>query len=658
MKKEVLNIVGIIIIVIIAISNIFAMEEIPQSAMEIIYVDSEETAGEDGKAANVLDGDVETFWHTEWSQSEPDYPHEIIFKLDKEYTIENFSYWPRQNSGNGRIKDFQIFVSNDTSNWGEPVVQGQWPDKTAKQIEDFDSPVIAQFVKLVALSEVNENVWATAAEINLNDALDPNIDIDGWASSLHLGFRDDSNFDAQVLMVDIEVDSSSNNTYYAPINFTGGYCGIQDVNDSRRTLHFSLWDYVDGDVSAVPPGAEAKVLWKGYHVSSSGFGGEGTGVKTWKDYDWKNNQTYRLLVKMRSVVIDSFPGATRDYWVYDPEFTEWMHIATLWRADNPTSGSAETDLGEVHVFVEDWAATAEWHRSCYVFNARKKYRAGSWHTYEKAYYSINDQENNPATADGHDPNTQAEVLDNKIWLATGGDSIYENRTLSGTTLFFNPNNDFDPKNPGLTDIQTNIVNDSTVDISWDYKLPKWAAQECFDIRIYSDDKFNNLVYKTGDLFPHDYESLEWKKGSDRRYTLSNLDFTNGNTYFLRIVTKSIFGVNSWNSDAIEISKPTEIETKESELPGEFQLEQNYPNPFNPITNLVYSLPVRTHVNLSVFDLNGKKVRQVFDGIQNSGKYKTMWDGQSDNGSKITSGVYFAVLKTNINIDIRKMILIK
>ena len=71
--------------------SLSAMEDIPQSAMTVIHVDSEEKVGEDGAAINVLDGDPETIWHTEWLQKSPGYPHEIVFQLDRTYAIENFS---------------------------------------------------------------------------------------------------------------------------------------------------------------------------------------------------------------------------------------------------------------------------------------------------------------------------------------------------------------------------------------------------------------------------------------------------------------------------------------------------------------------------------------------------------------------------------------
>ena len=362
---------------------------------------------------------------------------------------------------------------------------------------------------------------------------------------------------------------------------------------------------------------------------------------------------------MRSTTIDSFPGATRDYWVYDFETTKWMHIATLWRAANPSTGDEETDLGEVHVFVEDWAATSEMYRSCYVYNARKKYCNGSWHTYDHAYYSINDQENNPGTADGHDPNTQCEVReDSKIWLSTGGNFIFENRTLSGTTMNFTPKNNFFPTDPILTDIEYTIENDSTVNITWDYEKLEWAAQERFDIRIYSDEKFNNLVYKTGNLYPYDYESSEWEMGSDRRFSITNLDFVNNDKYFMRIVTKTIFGNNCWNSEPIEIKKSTAIEKKDEILPETLELKQNYPNPFNPSTKINYSISDKMKIDLAIYDINGKKICQLISGYKSQGNYSVIWNGKDDKNNSLPTGVYFTLLKSEKITLKKKMILLK
>ncbi|RPI03071.1 MAG: DUF3472 domain-containing protein, partial [Calditrichaeota bacterium] len=563
-------------------SAIIAMEDIPQSAMKMIYVDSQETVGENGAAINVLDGNPDTFWHTEWYAKSPGYPHEIVFQLDRDYLIENFSYMPRKNSSNGRMKEYQVFVSNDSNNWGNPIIQGRWPDQTAEQIKDFPVPVSGRYVRLKALSEVNGNAWASAAEISLNDKFDPLTDIDGWASSLHLEYKDKSGKAADLLMVDIMVDSTSPSTYYAAINFTGGYSGLQDQG-SKRTLHFSLWDYVDGDNQTVPEEAKAKVLWRGYRVSNSSFGGEGTGVKTWKDYAWKTHQPYRLLLKMTPMSVNSFAGSTRDFWVFDFEADEWMHIATLWRANNPTTGRAETNLGDVYTFVEDWAATSEWYRSCYLFNARKKYWNGMWHTYDQAYYTINDQENNPSTPDRHDPNTQAEVREtNKIWLATGGRFIPQNRALSGSTISFASNLDFNPQAPKFAQIAAEPVDDSTMLVTWEYQEALWAAQESYTVQIYEDAEMQKLVFSSGSLYPHDYEKSAKEKDSDRKAQITGLALAKDKIYYLRLEAKTVFGFTCSNSEAVAIKNysSTGVSQKSSLQPKRMELEASYPNPFN------------------------------------------------------------------------------
>jgi beta-galactosidase len=79
----------------------------------IAYVDSEERASEDGSAENAIDGQTADFWHTEWSATQPDHPHQLVFDLGKSQSISGFRYVPRQSQGAGRIKDYRIFVGDD-----------------------------------------------------------------------------------------------------------------------------------------------------------------------------------------------------------------------------------------------------------------------------------------------------------------------------------------------------------------------------------------------------------------------------------------------------------------------------------------------------------------------------------------------------------------
>src|SRR6266536_159837 len=79
--------------------------------LKVIKVDSEETAGEDAKGANAVDGNTNTFWHTQWQDDSPECPHEIIIELSEPATIKGFTYLPRQDeSENGTIKDYEFYA--------------------------------------------------------------------------------------------------------------------------------------------------------------------------------------------------------------------------------------------------------------------------------------------------------------------------------------------------------------------------------------------------------------------------------------------------------------------------------------------------------------------------------------------------------------------
>jgi len=83
------------------------------------------------------------------------------------------------------------------------------------------------------------------------------------------------------------------------------------------------------------------------------------------------------------------------------------------------------------------------------------------------------------------------------------------------------------------------------------------------------------------------------------------------------------------------------------------LKQNYPNPFNPITQIEYSVPKSDYLSLKVYNLLGKEIAKLYEGIQLEGDYIVSLDG-----SALTSGVYFYSLQTNNFVDTKKLILLK
>ncbi len=136
-------------------------------ALKVVKVDSEETEGEDGKGVNAVDGNPDTFWHTQWQDANPPCPHEIVIELTPPATIKGFTYLPRQDEGvNGTIKDYELYVSNDGTDFGQPVAKGTFENSKDKKTVAFDAKP-ARFIKLKALSEINGEAWTSAAEIGV-----------------------------------------------------------------------------------------------------------------------------------------------------------------------------------------------------------------------------------------------------------------------------------------------------------------------------------------------------------------------------------------------------------------------------------------------------------------------------------------------------------
>lgn len=93
-------------------------------------------------------------------------------------------------------------------------------------------------------------------------------------------------------------------------------------------------------------------------------------------------------------------------------------------------------------------------------------------------------------------------------------------------------------------------------------------------------------------------------------------------------------------------------------PDNFILTDPYPNPFNPETNFEIYLPEKEPVQISIIDLSGKLVRSVLQENLIPGWHKINWDGKSNSGRKVSSGIYFCLLKTEKIIKTKKIILIK
>ena len=134
----------------------------------VLSADSYSPSYEPAKAG---DGDPATCWITEFVGASPAHPHELTLDLGSIRGVEGLLYVPRQDHENGRVRDYEIELSDDGRRWSR-VSRGAWPNDAASKCVDLGGRT-ARFVKLRGLSEVNGGPWMSAAEVSVESTALP-----------------------------------------------------------------------------------------------------------------------------------------------------------------------------------------------------------------------------------------------------------------------------------------------------------------------------------------------------------------------------------------------------------------------------------------------------------------------------------------------------
>ena len=168
-----------------------------------------------------------------------------------------------------------------------------------------------------------------------------------------------------------------------------------------------------------------------------------------------------------------------------------------------------------------------------------------------------------------------------------------------------------------------------------------------------DDDFSyHNVYRTDVM---SYEPALIFTTIDSFYIDLEIDQSTNYEYWVTAVDHS--GNESEASNSVQIS-PTGLSTAADLLPDAFALNQNYPNPFNPSTQIRYALPEQSQVVLTVYDMLGRKVRTLVNGVQDAGYRTVMWNATSDLGTPVSAGMYIYTIRANEFYEVKKMILLK
>ena len=91
----------------------------------------------------------------------------------------------------------------------------------------------------------------------------------------------------------------------------------------------------------------------------------------------------------------------------------------------------------------------------------------------------------------------------------------------------------------------------------------------------------------------------------------------------------------------------------ADFPKEFKLSQNHPNPFNPSTSIAFSLPEESHVQLSIYDMQGRQVASLVDGARGAGRHEVRWEARG-----LASGLYMYRIEAGSFTETKMLHLLK
>ncbi|MBD3401749.1 T9SS type A sorting domain-containing protein [candidate division GN15 bacterium] len=180
----------------------------------------------------------------------------------------------------------------------------------------------------------------------------------------------------------------------------------------------------------------------------------------------------------------------------------------------------------------------------------------------------------------------------------------------------------------------------------------WSGLDWFDSERY-------LTTYSGGL-PADYTSqffsTSWQNSSREVYDSYDTQER------LLVMTSQGWTGSSWiDQDRFEYEWDALTSVDESgmsSLPSGFALKQNYPNPFNPSTVIEFTLPAKSQVSVSVYDILGRRVADLFAGELAAGDHMVEWDGSDRDGVAAASGVYLYRIQAGAESLSRKMLLVK
>lgn len=157
----------------------------------ILYVDSEELTGEgpdNGNATDCIDGDSLTFWHTEWQAQTVPFPHEVQLDLGAVHAVNGISLLSRAGTAAGKAKDYDLYLSMDGMDWGQPQSAGTFtyadPNAGSQRTYAYFGAVDAQYLRLVVHNNYQGTPHLMVAEVDVFEYSGPGCGATGQSNQV------------------------------------------------------------------------------------------------------------------------------------------------------------------------------------------------------------------------------------------------------------------------------------------------------------------------------------------------------------------------------------------------------------------------------------------------------------------------------------------
>ena len=180
-------------------------------------------------------------------------------------------------------------------------------------------------------------------------------------------------------------------------------------------------------------------------------------------------------------------------------------------------------------------------------------------------------------------------------------------------------------------------------------------------KLETDKKYPNCVFKWHKDIYSDSYTIQFSEDSSfssplfQKVNIVDTSFfmydMNNKYRYWRIRGSNIWGIGPW-SEARLLNFVLDVNKLKSQ-PDNFILFQNYPNPFNPNTTISFSIPQKSFVKITVYDINGMEIETLINGVKDSGIHYAIWTPKN-----ISSGIYYCRFFANNKTIYRKLVYLR